>query len=152
MRYVDIKEDENIIEQYISLRNRYTELLLTLPVNIDETKEWIGRNDIEVRGIVQDGILLGAAILYLSRDGEIAFFVEDQNRGIGGSLLEMIEKVAGDKGLKSVWAWVLKDNLIAQRVFEKNGYLRENDSERNYKGILRQGIKFVKCFKGGKRE
>ncbi len=68
--------------------------------------------------------MLGVAILYIDKGGEIAFFVRDQNRGFGSRLLNAIEMAATGRGLKNVWAWVLDDNYIAQRVFEKSGYVR----------------------------
>lgn len=144
MENIDIKERKDFIEQYVRLRNSYAELLLTSPVSITETKEWFKKKDVEVRGLAQDDTLLGVVILYLSRDGEIAFFVKDRNKGVGSKLLDIIEEIARERGLKAVWAWVLKDNLIVQRTFEKNGYLREKNSEREYKGTIRQGIKFIK--------
>ncbi|MEW6740277.1 MAG: GNAT family N-acetyltransferase [Nitrospirota bacterium] len=141
---INLKEHDFFIEQYINLRNSYAELLLTLPVNISDTKEWLKKNDIEIRGVVQDITLLGVVILYLNKNGEIAFFVREQNKGFGGMLLDIIEKLAIERGLKSVWAWVLKDNLIAQRVFEKKGFIKEEIIEREYKGVIKQGIRYKK--------
>jgi len=145
MEIIDFKEKEYFIEQYVHLRNSYTDLLLTSPVNIPETKECLKKtNDIEIRGIVQDNILLGVVILYLNREGEIAFFVKKQNQGMGSRLLEIIEGVAKEKNLRSIWGWVLKENLIAQRVFEKKGFIKEGRSEREYRGIINHGIKYKK--------
>jgi len=145
MEIIDFKEKEYFIEQYVHLRNSYTDLLFTSPVNIPETKEWLKKkNDIEIRGLVQDDILLGVVILYLNREGEIAFFVKNQNKGIGGQLLHIIVEVAKKKDMKFIWGWVLKDNFIAQRVFQKNGFVKESISEREYKGIIKYGIMYKK--------
>lgn len=143
-KIVDLKEEEFFIEQYVHLRNSYTELLLTSPVNIFDTKEWLKRNDIEIRGIVQNRVLLGVVILYLSKDGEIAFFVKNQNKGKGSKLLCIIEKVAKEKNLLSIWGWVLEDNLIAQQVFKKCGFVKEGTTQKEYKGIIKQGTKYRK--------
>lgn len=144
MEIIDLKEEEYYIEQYIDLRNSYSELLLTLPVNTTGTKEWLNNDDIEIRGLVQDYILLGVVILYLNKCGEIAFFVKDQNKGMGSKLVSIIEEVAKEKKLLSVWGWALEDNFIAQRVFEKNGFAKESISERRHKGKIRLGINYKK--------
>lgn len=141
-KIIDLKNEEFFIPQYVDLRNSYVDLLLTLPVNINNTREWLKKTEIEVRGIVRDNILFGAAILYLDKGGEIAFFVREQNKGFGGRLLNAIEMVAIERGLKSVWAWVLDYNYIAQKVFEKNGYIREKIApqkvynKKNCRGVI----------------
>ena len=145
MEIIDLKEKDNLIEEYVHLRNRYAELLLTLPVNVPETKEWIKKNDdVEVRGFVQNNILLGVAILYLNRGGEVAFFAKEQQKGIGSKLLKIIEEVAREKKLKGVWAWVLSANTIAQKSFMKNGYLLEQKTERKFNDKDVEGFIFRK--------
>jgi RimJ/RimL family protein N-acetyltransferase len=57
--------------------------------------------------------------------------------------LPIIQTVAREKGLHSVWAWVLYDNLIAQRAFEKNGFAKTGISEREYNGIIKQSIEYT---------
>jgi ribosomal protein S18 acetylase RimI-like enzyme len=147
MEIINLKEKEYFIEQYVNLRNSYTELLLTSPVNITDTKEWFKKADIEIRGLIEDNILLGVVILYLSRDGEIAFFAKDKNRGVGSKLLNIIEEVGKEKNLRSVWGWVIEGNFIAQRVFEKSGFEKIESCAREYKGIFKQGFKFKKFLK-----
>ena len=150
MKKINLKEEEeSSIEQYVDLRNSYAELLLTLPVNVLETKEWLKRNDIEIRGFAQDNVLIGVVILYLSKDGEITFFVRYPNQGIGRRLLKIIEKIAKERKLRSVWAWVRKDNFIAQKVFEKNGFIKQGMSEKGYRGNIRPGIKYKKILANG---
>jgi GNAT superfamily N-acetyltransferase len=144
IKIIDLKKDKSFIAPYVDLRNRYIELLLTNAVTVTETKEWLTNKDVEVRCVIEDNILIGAVILYLKRKGEIAIFVKDQKRGIGTELLKVIEKVAKEKNLNSIWAWVLKDNFIAQRVFEKNGFVKEGTNEREYKAIIKHGIKYKK--------
>lgn len=142
----DLKQPESFIEQYVALRNSYTELLLTSPVNLAETKEWLKKDDIEIRGFVEDNALLGAVILYLDRNGEVAFFAGEKGKGIGSKLLVLIEDTARRKKLQLIWSWVLKENHIAQRVFEKNGFKKEGETIREYRGMPRQGIEYKKIL------
>ena len=114
-------------------------------MNIPETKEWIKKSDdVEVRGLVQNNILLGVAILYLNREGEVAFFTKEQRKGIGSQLLRAIEEVAREKKLKDVWAWVLSSNTVAQKSFMKNGYLLEQKTQRRYNDKDLEGFIFRK--------
>ena len=143
-RVIDLKREEGFIEEYVSLRNLNSELLTTQLVNVAETKDWLKDNQIEVRGLVKDDIFLGAVVLYLNRDGEIALFVRNRHQGIGTKLLKIVEQVAEEKKLGSVWAWVLLDNQKAQRAFRKNGYTMEGQSSRFYEGKNKPGIIFRK--------
>lgn len=144
---IDLKKEEYLIPQYVDLRNSYIDLLLSHPVTPTETKEWLTHEDVEVRCLVENGVLLGVAILYLNRRGEIAFFVREQNKGLGSKLLNIIETVAMERGLNAVWAWVLNHNEIAQKVFEKSGYMKEETTERKvYNQKDYQGIVFRKAL------
>lgn len=145
-RVIDLKEELKFVEQYVRLRNDYTERLLTLPVNEVQTIEWFKNQDALIMGIEQDNVLLGVVILYLNRDGEVAFFVKHPNEGIGSRLLWVIEEIGRKKGLKSIWGWVLNDNSIAMRTFEKNGFLSFGMSKRKYNSITKCGTKYVKYF------
>lgn len=143
-RIIDLKGEESVIEAYVSLRNRYSELLLTKPVSVVETREWLKHSHIEARAILQDSMLLGVVILYLNRKGEIAFFAKHQNQGVGSRLLKIIETVAKEKKIKSVWAWVLFDNQAGKNTFQKNGYTMEGQSSRRYEGKNKAGVIFRK--------
>jgi len=145
-RVVNLKVDENFIEQYVQLRNRYCDLLVTNPINAVETREWLKREDIEIRGIVRDNVLLGVVILFLNRKNEIAFFSSIDRRGFGSKLLSIIEIAAKERGLRDVWAWVLCDNVIAQRAFLKNGYQKAENSTKTYQGRILQGFVFRKAL------
>ena len=146
-RIIDLKSEEGFLKEYVALRNRYTSLLLTKPVSVVETKRWLERSEIEVRGIVQGSGLTGVTILYLKRKGEIAFFAKELNQGIGTKLLRIIERVAKEKHLSSVWAWVLDNNLPAKRAFEKSGYKPDCKSRRCHEGENRLGVIFRKQFR-----
>lgn len=150
MKTIDLKRDRSLLNQYIELRNSYAEMLLTEPVTPEGTLEWLQRDDIEVMGLAEGNTLLGAVILYLDRNGEIAFFVREKNKGVGSRLLDLIEYMAKQKKMQSIWSWVLKDNLIAQRVFEKHGFEKEGETIREYKGRPKQGLEYKKIL-GQKR-
>jgi len=140
MEIIDLKQREDFLQQYVDLRNSYADLLLTNPVSTSDTKAWIKKVGIEIRGVVKERALCGVAILYVDKGGEVSFFAERKGEGVGSKLLGIIEDVAKEKGLKSIWAYVLKENEIARRVFEKNGYSRGKVTERIYNGILRKGV------------
>jgi ribosomal protein S18 acetylase RimI-like enzyme len=93
---------------------------------------------------VGNGVLIGAVILYLNKDNEVAFFVKDRNRGIGSQLLRAIEEVAREKKLKGIWAWVLSSNTVAQKSFLKDGYLMEEKTQRRYNDKDHEGVIFRK--------
>jgi ribosomal protein S18 acetylase RimI-like enzyme len=143
-RIINLKQATDCIQPYIELRNRYCELLLTDPVKVTETKEWLKQDDIEIRGVMRGNALVGIVILFLNRAGEIAFFSERKGLGHGSELLSIIEGVAKEKGLREVWAWVLRDNMIAQGAFLKNGYRREEETAKEYRGQTLKGFVFRK--------
>ncbi len=139
-RIVDLKEEPDFLEQYVGMRNQYREVLLAEPVDLAETREWVQCREIEIRGLARGRTLLGAAVLYLGKGGEIAFFARYPNEGVGSKLLEVIESVARDRKLSEVWAWVLSDNAVAERVFMKNGYRLDAESVRTHHHKARNGI------------
>lgn len=147
MHVVDLKKNIHFIEQYVELRNSYTDLLLTDRISVAGTTEWVGnpKNDpVEIRLLIENGLLSGAVLLYLDRNGEVAFFAKKKNNGVGSRLLEIIQQVAINRSYSSIWAWVRADNLIAQRVFEKNGYKRTGSDQRKYKNVEIKGFTFKK--------
>ncbi len=144
LKIVDLRKDELFISQYVELRNSYADLLLTKPVEVGETKKWLTREDVEVRCLVDNGVLIGAVIIYLNKENEIAFFVKDRNRGIGNQLLRAIEEVARERKLNGLWAWVLSSNTVAQKSFMKNGYLLEEKTQRRYNDKTLEGFIFTK--------
>ena len=146
MRIVDLKKDNALLKQYVALRNSYADLLLTAPVTTDATREWLRKDDIEIRALVDEDTLMGAVILYLSRDNEIAFFAKAKKRGIGTELLYIILKLAKEKGLDQVWAWVREDNLAAQKAFEKTGFYPDGRASREFQGRDLPGVRYRKVI------
>lgn len=139
---IDLKQHQEFLEQYITLRNRYVGVLLTSPVTLAETQKWFANSHVEIWGIVEEQVLLGVALLYLDKGGEVAFFVREPNKGTGSQLLCIIKQIASDKRLPSIWAWVLHDNMSAQKAFEKNGFVRMGMSRREYQGVLKEGFEY----------
>jgi len=146
LKIIDLKKDEFFVPQYVELRNYYADFLLTDSVTVDETKEWLVQANIEVRCLVEDHVLVGVVILYLDKEGEVAFFVKNKNRGIGSQLLKVIEDVAEEKSLHSLWAWVVSSNIAARKTFTKNGYLLEGEAERRHRNKRLQGFVFRKTL------
>lgn len=79
-------------------------------------------------GIVK-GVINGKDYQDNNRDDEIEvcdFYVEPffKGQGIGKRLLEYFCEEAARKGKKKVYLWVIKENEIARRFYEQNGFYR----------------------------
>lgn len=144
LRLIDLREEPRFTAAYVCLRNRYTDLLLSAAVGVDETLRWLQRGDVTVRCLVRGNTLLGAAVLYLHREGEIALFTSEPGRGVGGRLLWAMEKTARERGLRSIWGWVLEGNARALKAFEKSGFVRRGMSIREFRGERLPGVRFDK--------
>jgi GNAT superfamily N-acetyltransferase len=146
MKIIDLKKDDEYISQYIELRNSYSHLLLTDIVKKEETVKWIKNSKTTILGTAKNNELLGVIILYLDRDNEIAIFTKEQKKGIGTLLLTEIEKTAKKNNINKLWAWVRKDNIPAQKLFEKNGYKLTKNSLRKYDNKDLNGFVFQKTI------
>lgn len=146
MRWVDLKNKPEYLKAYVALRNKHVRFLLTEVVSVDQTRAWMRRAEIEVFGLEDEGRLAGVAVVYLDRRGEIAFFVDRPNRGIGTRLLRRLALEARRRNWRRLWAWVLEENAAAVRVFEKSGFSRLRRSRRLYRGIQKRGIILTKTF------
>ena len=144
MRSIDLRKDTGFVNQYIELRNTHANTLLTLPVDMESTLEWLRRTDIDVIGLIEGNTLLGAVIIYYNRKGEITFIAKEPGKGIGGKLLVLIEELALKKRLDYIWAWTLIDNFAAQRAFEKNGFRNCGVVTKHFCGQRKDAIKFIK--------
>ncbi len=151
MKIVDLKDSPEFLEQYIEMRNSYADLLLTQPVGMEQTRLWLKKQDIEVRGLAERDLLLGVVILYLDKDNEIAFFARETNKGMGGLLLDVVEAIAREKELGSCWSWVWKENVPAQKAFEKKGYVRGEGEIRQFQNSPRPGFKYTMTFRSAKK-
>lgn len=141
---INLREHREFWEQYLELRNECREWLLSRKVGIEETRKWIIRDDIEIRAIVEKDRLKGVVILYLHKQGEVAFLARERGKGTGTRLLEIIEKVAREKNLEKIWAAVLKDNQPAQMAFARRGFSREGVVEKEYLGMKKKCDQYQK--------
>jgi len=48
-----------------------------------------------------------------------------------------------------VKSWTLKDNAIAQRVFEKSGFFQMGKENREFRGTILAGIRYQKVLTDG---
>lgn len=62
----------------------------------------------------------------------IAFYVEPvyKNLGIGSMIIKECEKIAKSKNKKEIKLWVLEENKIARKFYEKHGFKSSNSSKR----------------------
>jgi len=134
MNTIDLKEHPSIVPQYVEMRNRYVDLLLTEPVTVEGTARWLRDGKVEVRCLVDEDLLKGSVILYFDREGEVAFFAGEPGKGIGTRLLAIVENVAREKGLGRMWARVLTSNEPAGRAFLKAGYALDGTMESAWRG------------------
>lgn len=144
MEMIDLKKHRAYVRQYVDLRNAYRDVLLTSEVTPDETLIWLETMDVEIRCLVDHGKLMGAVMLYVHKNGEVAFFAREPRKGVGSLLLQTIESVARERDVKTVWAWVLMSNEAAQAAFRKNGYTVEQRETKKYGASEYQGILFTK--------
>lgn len=133
-----------MLPQYVELRNVYCDLLLTHPVEISESVQWIKNTTAVIKVIEEENCVLGVLLLYIDRSGEVAFFAREHNKGIGTKLLKIADDEARQLGLPSIWAWVREDNFIAAKAFEKCGYAASGHEERDYKDEHIMGMKYTK--------
>jgi GNAT superfamily N-acetyltransferase len=101
---------------------------------------------------VEGDVLAGAVVLYLGRGGEVAFFAREQGKGVGSELLRIIEGVGAERGLRSLWAWVLRTNTPARKTFLKNGYIIEGETEKSHKGSSYWGYQLKKGISPGRAD
>jgi ribosomal protein S18 acetylase RimI-like enzyme len=145
-KIVNLKLELDLIPQYVELRNNYTELLMTDKVGLEETLNWLKTADIEIRGMVINGVLEGVVILYLNRKNEVAIFSRCKVKGIGTKLLDVIRTTAFEKGLTEVWAWIRNDNWPATALFKKCGYTVLVQVERVFRGHPVLGTEYKKLI------
>jgi GNAT superfamily N-acetyltransferase len=146
MKILDLKKNPNLVDQYVALRNKYSDLLLTEPISEEETRRWLKQANVEIRILAEESIVLGVVILYLEKEGEIAFFTKEKGKGLGTKLLKIIEDVARKKKLNSICGWVLSDNIPAQRAFIKNGYINKGYCSKEFNNKVYKGIIFGKSL------
>jgi L-amino acid N-acyltransferase YncA len=112
--------DTERVELYVRLRNKMRKpLCSSAVVTIEQTKRWLLTNTVFV-AVDRKGVH-GAACLN-DITGEITIFHNGKHRGLGGILLETLEKYADYSGVKRIWAWTTEDNVKSIGRFTKSGY------------------------------
>ena len=145
---LDLKKNPDFLPQYVELRNSYCELLLTHPVILSETIQWLKWTTAEIHLIEEENCLLGVLLLYIDRNGEVALFTRKHNAGIGKNLLRVADNIALSFSLPSIWSWIRADNYKAVHVFEKSGYCFVKREDRIYDNKVISGIKYTKKLLG----
>jgi N-acetylglutamate synthase-like GNAT family acetyltransferase len=141
---VDLKKSPEFINQYVLLRNRFLDLLLTDKVTEEDTKNWLKNKNVEVICSIEENVLIGACIIHLYREGEITIFVKKSRKGTGTLLLKEVESVAKKKGLNKIWAFTRSDNSKAENFFLINGYHKKGSEMKKHKTVEVLGTVFEK--------
>ncbi len=66
-----------------------------------------------------------------------------KREGIGGKLLKRCEEMAIDLGKNEIYLWVLENNLVGRRFYEKNGY-KEDGSKKEIEKFKVMEIRYHK--------
>jgi GNAT superfamily N-acetyltransferase len=143
---VNLRERKEFLKRYVELRNRYIKELLTEKVTTPGTLKWIANTDVEIYGLVGKDTLLGVILVYIEKQGEVAFFAREPGKGYGSRLLKIANKIAKKRNLSYLRAWVNEGNVPAVRAFEKNGYIRQGVKIREYSEKRIKGFNFIKHF------
>ena len=141
---VDLANNLQFIKPYIELRNSFSDKLLCDTVQLKETLEWIKHNTIVVLVALEQEQLVGAVILYLSKDNEVSIFSKVSRKGIGTHLLQAIERVALKKQLPSLYSWIEDTNKISQTLFVKQKYISKRQSTKSHNNVEYLGTSFQK--------
>ena len=104
--------------------------------------------------IVDDeGRMCGFGIVEWDREGgDVVAYVqtlevlpEVRGQGVGGELLQLMERSARDAGSEAIWLHVDAENAAAVRVYERSGY-GLSGREEDYYGRGRAGLVFAKAL------
>lgn len=136
----NLKNSQHYIKPYIDLRNQNKEQLLTDTVSEDETALWLKSANVCVKVAIENDELIGAAILYFDKAGEVAIFVKRKHSGVGTALLKEIQVQARKENLKNLWAWVSNSNIASKKLFEKNKFNADIPCSRVFAGIICYGV------------
>ena len=136
----NLKNSQHYIKHYIDLRNQNKEQLLTDSISEDETILWLNSANVCVKVAIENDELIGAAILYFDKAGEVAIFVKHKRSGVGTALLKEIQVQAQNENIKNLWAWVSNTNIASKKLFEKNKFNADMPCSRVFAGINYYGI------------
>jgi len=144
---INLKKRPDLLKQYIKLRNKYINKLLSSRVFFDDTIRWLAKTNVEIYGIVKNNkILIGVIIIYIEKDNEICFFTKEPGKGVGSRLLKVADRIARARQLKHLWAWTNIKNIAAINAFKKGGYVKTKEYYRKFNERKIMGCRFVKNF------
>jgi N-acetylglutamate synthase-like GNAT family acetyltransferase len=135
----DLKDALYLTDQYVKLRNLWAKNLLTDDVNEKETLEWLHEKSVVVLVACEEDEVVGASILYLEKEGEIAIFVKYPMQGIATILLRSMKELARLYQLQYIWGWVEEENIASSTIFLKNGFNEMEKKSRQYKDMIVKG-------------
>lgn len=148
MKIISLAKAPEFITQYVDLRNIYKENLLTNIVTAEETLEWLNRSDICVEVAINDQELLGAVILYLNKDAELAIFTKYHRQGVANKLLQSVKMTAKQTySLEYIWAWVADENKASLSLFLRNGFSKIKTTPKLYNNMTILGSMYRYEFK-----
>ena len=136
----DLKDALYLTDQYVKLRNLWAKNLLTDDVNEKETLEWLHEKSVVILVACEEDEVVGASILYLEKEGEIAIFVKRKRSGVGTTLLKEIQAQAKNKNIKKLWAWISDTNIASKKLFEKNKFNADKPCSRVFSGTIYNGM------------
>ena len=117
------------VKGYIDLRNRYTDELMTKPITVESTEEWLRSGGGLIHIAVECGSVVSAVIVHKRR--EVTIFSD--KAGVGNTLLAEAEAMAQELGFCDLWARVEENNIKAHDLFLRIGYTL-------YDGVYRKVI------------
>lgn len=116
-----LNANSRYVPQYVALRNRYTEHLLSHNVDVEETRQWLGLRCVWIA--VQGGSVLGAAWIDASRADQLSIVCAQPGQGVGTLLMDFVEKEAKKYGRRSLSVAVSDRNPPALAFFLSRGYI-----------------------------
>ena len=141
IRYVDYNDDPLSISRVyeLSWKYAYRDIVPQEYLNSIPEGKWaahVKREGMHSIVAVSDGDIIGTLSFCSSRwekycgFGEIVsvyLLPEHMGRGVGGKLLEFALSELKSSGFVNVLLWVLEDNYIARRFYEKHGFVCSGD-------------------------
>jgi GNAT superfamily N-acetyltransferase len=139
-------------KDFIDHKVLFKETLVENRINI--IKDWVSINDYvylyEDENTVIKGMMGIAKCTDVDKQGayELHFlYIEPafSNNGIGTSLLNYFEEKGISLGYKEFIVWVLEENIIGKRFYEKHGY-KHDGNQKVFKRFNKKEIRYIKSL------
>ena len=165
IRKAEVNDSERIAEiEVASCRYAYKGIVsdeylyndLSVEKRIPVCKRWIDEKLFGVYVYEDDssGVIKGMMGIGMCEDAdkkdafELHFLYVDPDHvraGIGSEMLQFFEKAAKEKGCKDLVIWVLEENGMGRKFYEKNGY-RSDGNEKIFMRWNKREIRYENCF------